>query len=153
MRPNHPPNLAEYRNGRSNVVYPGRFATVIGERIIELERGTFSIYAIELVCSDLRKRRNHSITGPLFQKSLEVQDAIDRQVIRNYRPFLPAPGGEFIESLVNDTILNYVAPIRATDSLSKEYEWVVFPAHVARIIGIRWRELGFSGISQTRPPA
>jgi hypothetical protein len=72
---------------RSNFVYPGRLATVIGERIIELERGTFSIYAIELVCYDLRKRRNHSITGPLFQKSLEVQDAIDRQVIRNYRPF------------------------------------------------------------------
>jgi hypothetical protein len=72
---------------RSHVNYPGRLATVIAERIIELERGTFSIYAIELVCYDLHKRREHSITSPLFQKSLELQDAIDRQVIRNYRPF------------------------------------------------------------------
>jgi len=132
---------------RSHVNYPGRLATVIAERIIELERGTFSIYAIELVCYDLRKRREHSITGPLFQKSLELQDAIDRQVIRNYRPFTRRRG-EFIESLVNDTILNYVAPDSSDGLVSKEAEWVLFPPLLREIIGLRWRELGFSGISQ-----
>jgi hypothetical protein len=132
---------------RSNVTYPGRLATIIAERIIELERGTFSIYAIELVCFDLRKRREHSITGPLFEKSLEVQDAVDRQIIRNYRPFTTRRG-EFIQSLVEDAVLNYVAPDSSDGLVSKEYEWVVFPPLLREIIGIRWRELGFTGISQ-----
>jgi hypothetical protein len=133
---------------RSHVVYPGRLATVIAERIIELERGTFSIYAIELVCYDLRKRRKHSITGSLFQQSLEVQDAVDRQIIRNYRPLMPRRRGEFIRSLVEDTILAYVAPDSSDGLVSKEYEWVLFPPLLREIIGLRWRELGFSGISQ-----
>src|SRR4030095_7818852 len=104
----HTPRIRP-KGRRSHVNYPGRLATVIGERIIELGRGTFSIYAIELVCYDLRKRRNHSIKGQLFEKPLEVQDAVDRQIIRNYRPFTTRRGG-FIQSLVEDTILNYVAP-------------------------------------------
>jgi hypothetical protein len=132
---------------RCHVNYPGRLATVIAERIIELGRGNFSTYAIELVCYDLRKRRKHSITGQLFEKSLEVQDAVDRQIIRNYRPFTTRRG-EFIRSLVEDTILNYVAPDSSDGLVLKEYEWVVFPPLLREIIGIRWRELGFTGISQ-----
>jgi hypothetical protein len=132
---------------RSHVNYPGRLTTVIGERIIELERGNFSVYVIELVCFDLRKRCKHSITGPLFEKSLHVQDAVDRQIIRNYRPFV-SRRGEFIQSLVDDVVLNYVAPDSTDGFVRKEYQWVVFPPLLREIIGIRWRELGFTGVSQ-----
>jgi hypothetical protein len=133
---------------RSHVAYPGRLVTVVAERIVELGRGSFSIYAIELVCYDLRKRCPHSITGPLFRHSVEVQDAIDRQIIRNYRPLMPHRRGEFIRSLVDEVILNYVAPDSADGFVRKEYQWVMFPPLLREIIGIRWRELGFSGISQ-----
>jgi hypothetical protein len=133
---------------RTHVNYPGRLATVIAERIIELCRGNFSIYAIELVCYDLRKRRQHSITSGLFRHSLQVQDAIDRQIIRHYRPLMPRRRGEFIRSLIEDTILNYVAPDSSAGLVSKEYEWVVFPPLLREIIGIRWRELELKGISQ-----
>jgi hypothetical protein len=133
---------------RCHLNYPGRLATVIAERIIELKRGTFSIYAIEVVCYDLRKRRKHSITGPLFNHSLEVQDAVDRQIIRHYRPFSERRRGEFIRSLVEDTLLNYIAPDSSEGLVRKEYEWVVFPPLLREIIGLRLRELGFSGISQ-----
>jgi hypothetical protein len=132
---------------RTHVSYPGRLATVIGERIIELERGNFSTYAIELVCYDMRQRINHSITGQLARLSPAVQDAVDRQIIQNYRPYT-RQRGEFIRSLVENAILAPVAPDSAPGHVGRECEWVAFPPLLRGIIAIRWRELGFRGISE-----
>jgi hypothetical protein len=53
-----------------------------------------------------------------------------------------------IRSLVEETVLNYVAPDSSEGLVSSEAEWVLFPPLLREIIGIRRRELGFKGISQ-----
>ena len=56
----------------------------IARRMKELKSGNLSRYVIELVAFDLCRLRAHSLTGPIAQKPLHVQHAVDLAIDRNY---------------------------------------------------------------------
>ena len=76
------------KSWRVHVAVPGILATAIKTRREEFSYKTFSPFAVELVCFDLRVRRDHVVTLPFFREPIEVQNAIDRQIVHHYRPGL-----------------------------------------------------------------
>lgn len=132
---------------RCNINFPGRLLLGVEERMEEMERGTFSRYAVELVCFDLRIRREHSITAPMARQSVEVQDCIDRELLRMYRPGL-RERGEVIRSILNGIEIKGEERDLGPGLITKERRMVIFPALHSDLIDIRWRELGFANVSE-----
>src|SRR5688572_9617693 len=77
---------------RCHVNYPGILTNAVRTRWEEFDYQAFSPYAIELVCFDLRIRRDHDVTQPFSMDTLAAQDAIDRELIRHYQPDSPRNG-------------------------------------------------------------
>ena len=77
------------KSWRVHVAIPGVLATAIETRRREFTYKNFSPFAVELVCFDLRVRRQHLVTHPFSQEPPEVQDAIDRQIVHYYKPGAP----------------------------------------------------------------
>ncbi len=67
-----------------NLCLPGALMPPIARRMKELKSGNLSRYVIELVAFDLCRLRAHSLTGPIAQKPLHVQHAVDLAIDRNY---------------------------------------------------------------------
>jgi hypothetical protein len=132
---------------RQHLSFPGLLMPFIAKRIDEVDAQTFSRYAIELVCFDLRIRRAHSVTGFIVHEYQAIQEAIDRAIAANYRPGMEHKGG-LIRALVSDgkaAVPN--APVRLPSIVSQS-EWVIFPGLLQDIINIRWQELGYHNLSQ-----
>jgi hypothetical protein len=111
----------------------------------QLESGSFSRFAVELVCFDLRTRRAHSITGPLAKEPTEVQDAVDRTIVAQ---FPQRTSGDTIRALIQEAA--FTATERTTSAgaaLVKERQKILVPALLVDIIDVRWRELHFRGLS------
>ena len=63
---------------RRQVTVPGILRETIQRRMAEFSYKSFSPFAVELVCFDLRKRREHLVTRPFADEPSAVQDALDR---------------------------------------------------------------------------
>lgn len=131
---------------RHHITYPGMLAKAVATRMEELESGTFSRIAVELVCFDLRIRRRHSISGPIGQHPGGVQEAIDREIVGRYQPFQER-SGDHVRELVRQATAKAITDGPPAATLSCEKEFVYFPALHREIIDIRWRELGFDVVS------
>jgi hypothetical protein len=67
-----------------NLCLPGALTSAIARRMEELESGNLSRYVVELVAFDMRRRRAHTLTGPLARRPLNVQHAIDLTIDGHY---------------------------------------------------------------------
>jgi hypothetical protein len=134
------------KSWRMRVAVPGLLGTVIKTRREEFCYKTFSPYAVELVCFDLRIRREHIVTHPFSLEPPAVQNAIDRQIIHYYKPGAPQ-NWELIERILRGE--PWLPPIG--QFVEGEYQsfrdHVRFPSKLAPLIEIRWRELGFENLS------
>jgi hypothetical protein len=129
---------------RHYLYIPALLLDTIESRMLEVESGTFSRFAVELVCYDLRTRRDHSLTGPLSRESATTQDAVDRAIVAHFRPGSRS-AGDTIRALLRDALTP--VPASSQPSLVKVRRWVFFPALLSEIIEVRRKELGFRSIS------
>src|SRR5687768_18589537 len=82
-----PPSRAKRpKSWRRHVSIPAVLAPVLPTRWAEFHYTSFSPYAVELVCFDLRKRRDHDITRPFADDPPRVQDAVDREIVPRVAP-------------------------------------------------------------------
>jgi hypothetical protein len=143
--PIKPPTRAP-KSWRIHVAVPGLLGTAIKERREEFNYKTFSPFAVELVCFDLRIRREHIVTLPFSQEPPEVQNAIDRQIIHHYKPGAPQ-NWELIQRILRGE--PWLPPIGKF--VEGEFHFfqdhVRFPSKLAPLIEIRWRELGYENLS------
>jgi hypothetical protein len=135
------------RAWRQHLSFPGLLMPSIAQRIEEVEGETFSRFAIELVCFDLRIRRAHAVTSFIAHEPQAIQEAIDRAIVANYRPGMEHKGG-LIRALVSDGKAAVPAATVQLPSVVNQSEWVFFPGRLREIINIRWQELGFLNLSQ-----
>ena len=131
---------------RVHVAVPGLLGTAIQTRREEFSYKSFSPFAVELVCFDLRVRRDHIVTQPFSLEPPEVQNAIDRQVIHYYKPEAPR-NWELIERILRGE--EWLPPIGkfVEGEFQSFRDHVKFPGKLRPLIEIRWRELGYENLS------
>jgi hypothetical protein len=83
------PNLCEPDRPPSNlwrkhVNVLGILWPAVKQRWAEFADRGFAPFATELVCFDLRRRRDHDVTHPIATDPRDVQDAIDWQTRRRH---------------------------------------------------------------------
>jgi hypothetical protein len=71
---------------RKSITIPGLLAPALDKRCAELGYEIFTPYAVELVCYDLRSDAKHTITLEIARETQSAQDAVDRELVANYRP-------------------------------------------------------------------
>jgi hypothetical protein len=140
------------KSWRHHVSVPGVLAKVLPTRWAEFQYTRFSPYAVELVCFDLRKRRDHDITRPFADDPPKVQDAVDRHIVNHYAPHRDREGA--LIKLIFEQTREAAATARAANphplppgEMVVERFWIFFPAVLKEAIEQRWRELGFSSVS------
>src|SRR5436190_1622453 len=126
------------KNHRRHVVYPGVLAETARLRWTEFRYPSFPPYALELVCFDLRRRSRHWITQPFSLDNREVQDALDRLLVRHY-----APGAEVSGLLVCAAMCEEANAARSTPTgdFAAARNHVHYSDALAPFIEQRWREL------------
>jgi hypothetical protein len=131
---------------RVHVAVPGILGTAIKTRREEFSYKSFSPFAVELVCFDLRVRRDHIVTQPFSLEPPDVQNAIDRQVVHYYKPDAPR-NWELIERILRGE--EWLPPIGkfVEGEFQSFRDHVKFPGKLAPLIEIRWRELGYENLS------
>ena len=125
-------------------------------RWAEFHYTAFSPYAVELVCFDLRKRRDHEVTRPFADLAPRVQDAIDRLIVEHYEPGRDREEG-LIAQIIGQTQsvakgaaaseLNAAANALPVSEVVASRMNVFFPEPLREAIEQRWQELGFQSIS------
>jgi hypothetical protein len=141
-----PPRKSPTEAWRVHTAVPGLLGTAIKERRGEFSYKSFSPFAVELVCFDLRVRRDHVVTLPFYQESPEVQNAIDRQIVHHYRPHSPRNKELLLRILRGEPWLPPVGDF-IEGEFQKCRDHVKFPARLKPLIETRWREQGYDGIS------
>src|SRR3954471_17716067 len=68
---------------------PGILSEVVPRRWAEFSYRSISPFAVELVCFDLRRRREHDLTLVFSRDTAAGQEAIDADIISRYRPKAP----------------------------------------------------------------
>ena len=139
---------------RCHLTIPGILSTALPTRWSEFHYTAFSPYAVELVCFDLRKRREHEVTRPFAEHTPAVQDAIDRAIVAHY---VPGRDREFglMAQIIDETkavaaeavALNPSASTLPTMEVTANPARVFFPATLRAAIEQRWEELGFRSLS------
>jgi hypothetical protein len=150
MEANYPsPSAHRRKSCRRYVTLPAVLAPAINERIKELKRGTFSQHAIETVCFDLRIRRAHAVTGQFARELPEIQDAIDRFVVANYRPKAEREDGTLYRLIFNTLppLTRWQRPPGVGPGTSEKLD-VYYPPLLVEKIDERWNELGFESLSE-----
>jgi hypothetical protein len=104
------------------------------------------MYAVELVCYDLRRLFPHLLTCEISDDPRPVQDGIDKQIVIHYAPGRPRDKG-----LLLRIIRGEVPPLPPGYLKHLERcvagERVKFPDRLKECIQARWRALGYKGIS------
>jgi hypothetical protein len=131
---------------RVHTAVPGLLGDAIKERRQEFSYKSFSPFAVELVCFDLRVRCDHIVTIKFFNEPPEVQNAIDRQIVHHYKPNSPRN-----KELLNRILRGepWLPPIgKFVEGTFHSYrDHVKFPAKLRPLIEQRWREQGYDSIS------
>ena len=129
---------------RSHVALPGILRQTIERRWEEFGYPSFPPFALELICFDMRKRREHLITRVFADDTPAAQDALDRELVRQYQPGQKARGpliqaifcevGETERSLPRGDFAVFRSFVR--------YSEILRPC-----IEKRWHELGYRSFS------
>ena len=104
----------------------------------------FSPFALEIVCFDLRIRREHELSLFLAQQPRRIQEAIDRELFRQYRAGAERNG--ILVQTINATPLPAVR-------VAPRGPFVTFRGNIrfsevlAPCIEARWREAGYATFS------
>lgn len=135
---------------RKSITIPGLLAPTVKRRRSELGYELFAPYAVELVCYDLRSDAKHTITLQIASDTLAAQDAVDRELARNYRPGQKREG--LLMRLLDRAsrlrkIANQSRHADAPVPLSAIPERVTFPLDIWRLVEPRWCELGYKSLS------
>ena len=138
------PSTSSHAFVRRNVALPGMLQETIESRMAEFGYDAFSPFAIELICFDLRKRRYHLITQPFSEDNPSVQEALDRELVRQYSPGRERRG-LLMQALFCDTAETGRAQIRGSFSLFRRR--IQCPEVLQPCIEVRWRELGYRNFS------
>jgi hypothetical protein len=138
------PRLTSAKSSRSRVILPGILTEIVRQRWKEFRYPGFSPFGLELICFDLRLRVPHEVTFRLAQEAEPVQDAIDRELYRQYRK-----GGERNGLLVQAVH----GQIQAGGRAAPRGQFTSFQDHIrysdalAPCIETRWQELGYAAFS------
>jgi hypothetical protein len=147
----HHPNSPSHRRiyWRHYVTIPSVLAPAVKARIKELKRPSFSQHAIETVCFDLRIRRAHAVTGQFARELPEIQDAIDRFTVANYRPKAERDEGTLCRLIFNTLppLTRWQRPVGGGPQEPEKRE-VFYPPLLVEKIEERWQELGFESLSE-----
>ena len=135
------------RGVRKSITIPGLLARTVDQRRRELDCDTFTPYAVELVCYDLRIASKHEVTLALARDTQSAQDAVDRELVTRYRP------GQKREGL----LVQLVTGMQATAErgrhdarpapLSAVPQRLTFPCDIWELVDLRWQELGYESFS------
>jgi hypothetical protein len=129
---------------RRHVTIPGILADIVRRRREEFGYDAFSPYALELICFDLRLRHPHVITLTFARDSLEVQEALDRELVRQY-----VPGHEKRGPLMQALFCDIAETQRSlpAGTYGTHADHVIYPAVLHPCIEIRWPEAGYESFS------
>ena len=138
------PRVPSAKNHLRRVSIPGILADVVRLRWEEFRYPAFSPFCLEMICFDLRKRVPHDVSVLIAQAPPEVQAAVDRALVRQYRG-----GPERNGILVQAACCNLVADARTAPigSFNCERHHVRYSDILAPCIKTRWRELGYAKFS------
>ena len=138
------------RGVRKSITIPGLLAPAVKQRCAELDFSTFTPYAVELVCYDLRSDANHTITLQIARDTQAAQDAVDRELVAHYRPGQPRIG-LLVQLIKRVDHLQSIATRSRHDlvfaPLSAVAERVTFPIDIWRLANPRWQKLGYASLS------
>jgi hypothetical protein len=132
------------RKFRRNASLPGILEETVELRLAEFSYEAFSPYALELICFDLRKRREHVITRAFADDTEAVQDALDRELVSQYRPGKDGHG-LLLQALSRD-VAETRRP-RPSQILSNFQRKIQCPELLDPCIEQRWQELGYRDFS------
>jgi hypothetical protein len=138
------PRVPSAKNHLRRVSIPGVLAAVARQRSLEFRYPGFSPFALEMICFDLRKRVPHDVTVLVAQDPPEMQAAVDRELVRQYRPG-PARHGILVQAACCD--LAAAARPAPAGSFACERHHVRYSDLLAPCIETRWRELGYAKFS------
>lgn len=125
-----------------HITLPGLLVDSLRTRWKEFHYSAFSPYAIELICFDLRVRRQHDVTQPFAVLSLYEQAAIDHQVIQFYRPG-PERNKELIKRILRGEPWQLPARPPVEGDLKSCRAHIYLPACLVPLVEIRWPELEY----------
>ena len=123
---------------------PGILRETLQKRWAEFRYPSFPPFALELICFDLRKRRDHLITRYFADDTPAAQDALDRELVRQYVPG-HEERGPLIQALFCDVAETGRAIPRGNYAVYRnrvQYSDILRPC-----IETRWRELGYRSFS------
>jgi hypothetical protein len=150
MEDHHPDSPSHRRiSWRHYVTLPSVLAPAVKARIKELKRPSFSQHAIETSCFDLRIRRAHAVTGQFARELPEIQDAIDRFIVANYRPKAERDEGTLYRLIFNTLppLTRWQRPVGEGPGMPQKRE-VFYPPLLVEKIEERWQELGLESLSE-----
>jgi hypothetical protein len=135
---------------RKSITLPGILAETVVKRYREFDCPSFSPYGVELICYELRKCSPHSLTVALAGDNWSAQDAVDRELVRRYRP--KSKRGGLLQELVERVaeINRIAAEARDLERLppkSAQAERITLPALLWPVIDQRWRDLNYPSFS------
>jgi hypothetical protein len=151
---------------RTTLYLPGLLEKAINVRSKEFYYKSLGPFFTELVCFDLRKRVEHTVTLPISEQVSAVRDAMDREIIRNYVPGAPrnysllnrlirelAEEGHFGSWQKRDDLPCQPPPenpeTKPADGPASKFGCKIrFPHRLRSIIEIRWQELRYTSLGE-----
>ena len=123
---------------------PGILADILRQRWKEFRYPGFSPFALEMVCFDLRIRRAHEFSLYFAQKPKAIQEALDRELYRQYRPGA-ARNGIMVQA-IQATPLPPARPAPRGEFAGFR-GYIRYSEALAPCIEARWREAGYPSFS------
>jgi hypothetical protein len=137
------PTSVYQRSKRRSVTIPGLLMLILKQRWEEFRYPCFAPYALELICFDLRKRREHIVTLAFARETRRVQQALDRELVRHYQP---GRREGILARAVQGGALD-VEPPRPRGDFAQEREFLSYSETLAPCVETRWREAGYASFS------
>lgn len=135
------------RGIRKSITIPGLLAATVGQRRLELDCNTFTPYAVELVCYDLRIASKHEVTLALARDTQSAQDAVDRELVKRYRPGQKREGLLVQVATGMQDAANRGRHDARPAPLSAVPQRLTFPSDIWALANLRWQELGYESFS------
>ena len=135
------------RGVRKSITIPGLLAGTVERRCAEFGYLSFTPYAVELVCFDLRMGSRHAVTLALAYDTQAAHDAVDRELVVRYGPGQKREG--LLVQLVNrmQEAANRGRHDARPAPLSAVPQRVTFPLAIWQVANVRWQELGYDSFS------
>jgi hypothetical protein len=123
---------------------PGILGDILRQRWEEFRYPGFSPFALEIVCFDLRIRREHELSLIFARQPGPIQDAIDRELCRQYRPGAER-NGILVQTINGQPLPAARAAARGQFAMFRGH--IHFSETLAPCIHARWQEAGYATFS------